>query len=288
MVLNIIKITIFILLTGLGTVGNMFVFVNYMSMFIMEPRKKSIHLILIHLAFTNIIMLLSKGVLKTMAVFSSGNFLSDTSCKIGSYLERVARGLSICTIALLTGVQAITISPGHSRWRKLKLKDPWHILPLFFFFWILNPLISMNLIRSVLSKNTSQTSKSDPNCYFMLKLQGKNWIFLILMGLRDTVFLGVMGGASGYMVFLLHTHHQRVLYLQNNKVYKIPPELKAVQSVLLLMLSFHFFYWTDCAISLYIIASSEKDFLAVNVHEFLGPAYAIVSPFVLIHRGTPG
>lgn len=76
----------------------------------------------------------------------------------------------------------------------------------------------------------------------MLPSQKIKWIFLIHVVLRDAVFQGAMGGASGYMVFLLHKHHQHVLYLQNSKLlYRTPPELRAAQSVLLLMLCFLLF-----------------------------------------------
>lgn len=62
----------------------------------------------------------------------------------------------------------------------------------------------------------------------MQESQEIKWIVLPLMVLRDAVFQGAMGGASGYMVFLLHKHHQHVLYLQNSKLlYRTPPELRA-------------------------------------------------------------
>ena len=119
----------------------------------------------------------------------------------------------------------------------------------------------------------------------MLENQKIKLIVLHLMVLRDAVFQGAMGGASGYMVFLLHKHHQHVLYLQNSKLlYRTPPELRAAQSVLLLMLCFVFFYWTDCAFSFFLSLSLEEYSLMVNIHEFLTLGYAIFSPFVLIHR----
>ena len=93
-------------------------------------------------AFTNILILLTKGFRKTVAAFGLRNFLDDIGCKIIVYLERVARGLSICTSSLLTVVQAIIISPRASGWRRLRLKSAWHILLFFLFFWILNALIS--------------------------------------------------------------------------------------------------------------------------------------------------
>jgi vomeronasal1 receptor len=251
MILKYIKEIIFPSMTVLGTLGNMFVFVNYMFSWWGSPEKKPIHVILIHLAFTNIIILLTKGLQKTIAAFGLRNFLDDIGCKIIVYLTRVARGLSICTRSLLTVVQAIIISPRASGWRRLRPKSAWHILPFFSFFWILNAFISVNLIHSIRSKgmNTSQHKNSDNYCYFMQESQEIKGIVLPLMVLRDAVFQGAMGGASGYMVFLLHKHHQHVLYLQNSKLlYRTPPELRAAQSVLLLMLCFVFFYWTDCAL----------------------------------------
>uniref|UniRef100_A0A2I3BQ12 Vomeronasal type-1 receptor n=1 Tax=Mus musculus TaxID=10090 RepID=A0A2I3BQ12_MOUSE len=271
----------------LGTLGNMFVFVNYMFSWWGSPEKKPIHLILIHLAFTNIIILLTKGLQKTIAAFGLRNFLDDIGCKSIVYLERVSRGLSICTSSLLTVVQAITISPRASGWRRLRTKSAWHILPFLLFFWILNGLISMNLIHSITGTgfNISQLENRDSYCYFMLESQEIKWIVLPLMVMRDAVFQSALGGASGYMIFLLHKHHQHVLYLQNSKLlYRTPPELRAAQSVLLLMLCFAFFYWTDCAFSLILSLSSRDKTLMVNTQEFLALGYATFSPFVLIHR----
>ncbi|XP_021009899.1 vomeronasal type-1 receptor 4-like [Mus caroli] len=287
MVLKYIKEIIFLFMTVVGTLGNMSVSANYMFSWWGIPEKKPIHIILIHLAFTNIIVLLTKGLQKTVAAFGLRNFLDDIGCKIIVYLARVARGLSICTSSLLTVVQAIIISPRASGWRKLKPKSAWHILPFLLFFWILNGLISMNLIHSITSTglNISQLKNSDNYCYFMLESHEIKWIVLPLMVLRDAVFQGAMGGASGYMVFLLHKHHQHILYLQNSKLlYRTPPELRAAQSVLLLMLCFVFFYWTDCAFSLILSLSSRDNTLIANTLEFVTLGYATFSPLVLIHR----
>ncbi|XP_028632095.1 vomeronasal type-1 receptor 4-like [Grammomys surdaster] len=287
MILQFIKETFFLLMTVFGILGNMSVSVNYMFSWWGGPEKKPIHLILIHLAFTNIILLLAKRLPKTKAAFGFRNFLGDIGCKIIVYLERVARGLSICTSSLLTVVQAIIISPRASGWSRLRPKSAWHILPFFSFFWIFNALISMNLIHSIksISLNMSQLKNGNNYCYFTLESQKIKWIVLPLMVLRDAVFQGAMGGASGYMVFLLHKHHQHVLYLQNSKLlYRTPPELRAAQSVLLLMLCFVFFYWTDCAFSLFLSLSLGEYSLMVNIHEFVTFVYAIFSPLVLIHR----
>ncbi|XP_016818588.2 vomeronasal type-1 receptor 4-like [Cricetulus griseus] len=287
MILNFIKKIIVLFMTMVGTLGNISVSMNYMFSWWAGPKKKPIHLILIHLAFANIIILLGKGLPKTMAAFGLRNFLDDIGCKTLIYLERVARGVSICTSSLLTVVQAIIISPRASGWRRFRPKSAWHILPFFSFFWVLNSLISMNLIHSITSTslNTSQLENENNYCHFMLESQKTKWIVLPLMVLRDAVFQGAMGGASGYMVLLLHKHHQHVLYLQNSKLlYRTPPELRAAQSVLLLMLCFVFFYWTDCAFSLFLSLSLGNNFLMTNAQHFLALGYATFSPLVLIHR----
>ncbi|XP_021071512.1 vomeronasal type-1 receptor 4-like [Mus pahari] len=287
MVLKFIKKMLFPSMTVVGILGNMSVSVNYMFSWWGSPEKKLIHLILIHLTFTNIILLLAKRLPKTKAAFGLRNFLGDIGCKIIIYLERVARGLSICTSSLLTVVQAIIISPRRSGWQRLRPKSAWHLLPFFSFFWVFNALISVNLIHSTTSTrlNVSQLRGDEGYCYFILPSQKIKWIFFPLMVLRDVVFQGAMGGASGYMVFLLHKHHQHVLYLQNSKLlYRTAPELRAAQSVLLLMLCFVFFYWTDSAFSLIINMSLMENSLIINIQEFLTLGYATFSPLVLIHR----
>ncbi|XP_005354987.1 vomeronasal type-1 receptor 4-like [Microtus ochrogaster] len=287
MLLKFIKQIVFLFMTVFGTLGNISVSVNYMFSWCGGPEKKPIHLILIHLAFTNIIILLAKGLPKPMADFGLRNFLDDIGCKITIYLSRVARGVSICTSGFLTVVQAIIISPRASGWRRLRPKSAWHILPFFSFFWILNALLGMNLIHFItsISQNISELNNGDDYCYFMLESQKIKWIVLPLMVLRDAVFQGAMGAASGYMVRLLHKHHQHVLYLQNSKLlYRTPPELRAAQSVLLLMLCFVFFYWADCAFSLFLSLSLVDNSLMVTIQKFLALGYATFSPIVLIHR----
>ncbi|KAM4816215.1 vomeronasal type-1 receptor 4-like [Urocitellus parryii] len=286
MVFHLAKGTVFMFLAGLGIVGNIFVLVKYICT--LRSTMKSIHLILIHLAFTNTMTLLTKGMMGTISSFVLRNLLGDVGCKIVVYLSRVARGLSICTTSLLTVVQAITISPRASRWRRLQPRSAWHLLSLLLFCWILNSLIGMSLpfyIKNISSMNTSKISKNNGYCYFESENRIIRWIFIALMVLRDAVFQGVMGGASGHMVFLLHKHHQQVLHLQTSKLlYRTPPEVKAAKSVLLLMLCFLFFYWADCVASLYINFSLEKDSIALSLHEFLTVGYEILSPLVLIHR----
>ncbi|NP_001160901.1 vomeronasal 1 receptor cavPorV1R651 [Cavia porcellus] len=283
---NIVKGAISVALTGVGTMGNIFVFMKYMLIFA-GSEMKPIHLILIHLAVTNTMTLLSKGAPDTLAVFGVRNFLDDTGCKIVVYTQRVARGLSICTTGLLTVVQAITMSPRTSGWRKLQPRSAWHLLPLCLFFWILNSSVGMNLLLYITSinKNTSKGSMNRSPCFFQPENPKVNWIFLMAMVGRDIVFLAAMGTASGHIVFLLRKHHHRALCLQISKsLHKAAPEVRASRSVLLLMLCFVLFYWTDCVFSVFTNSFLENNFILLDAWNFVTLGYAVVSPFVLIHR----
>jgi vomeronasal1 receptor len=71
-----------------GILGNMSGFVNYMFSWWGNPEKTPIYLILTHLAFTDIIILLTKGLTKAIAAFDLRNFLDDISCEI----ERPPKG----------------------------------------------------------------------------------------------------------------------------------------------------------------------------------------------------
>ncbi|XP_045862071.1 putative vomeronasal receptor-like protein 4 [Meles meles] len=292
MVVNNIKRPAFLFLSGPGIVGNVFVAVNYMFIFFWDTKKKSTHLILIHLAFTNIIILFSKVTLKTILTFDWRNLLDGTACKIFVYLERVARGLSICTTSFLTGVHAITISPRASARASFKPTSTWCILPFFLFFWVLNSLVSINLlyyIKNINSLNRSQIGEMDGYCYFLPASQMMKWIFLMLMALRDNLFLGLMGWASVYMVRVLRRHHKHTHYLQKSKVlYHNAPEIRAAHSVLLLMLCFLFFYSIDCLILLCLNSLLENYSFILDIQEFLTLGYTIISPFVLIHRDRHG
>ncbi|XP_004628522.1 vomeronasal type-1 receptor 4-like [Octodon degus] len=284
MELKFVRGTVFAFLIGLGTVGNIFVFVSYALMSAGTDRK-CMHLILIHLSFTHIIMLPCQGLPKIVAAFVLRNFLNDTGCKVVVYLQRVARGLSICTSSLLTVVQAITMSPRHSGWRRLQPRTAWVFLPLLLFFWILNSTIGMNLLHYVKKTNTSKFTSNNERCDFQPKNPQIRWLFLILMVLRDAVFQGLMGGASVYIVLVLHKHHQCVLRLQSSKLlYTAPPEIKAAQSVLFLMLCFILSYWIECILSLFLNSLLENNAIVFNIRELLTMSYPILSPFLLIHR----
>uniref|UniRef100_F7BJ67 Vomeronasal type-1 receptor n=1 Tax=Ornithorhynchus anatinus TaxID=9258 RepID=F7BJ67_ORNAN len=280
----------FLFQTVVGVLGNTAMFLVYVHIFVARPqRKKPTDLILTHLTVTNTVTLLTRGVPETMAAFGMKNILDDVGCKMVVYLRRVARGLSICTTCLLSVFQAVTVSPGTSRWSRFKPRAPHYILPSFLFFWNINLLISVNLIVS--AKATTNSSSAGHTyitkyCSTIPRSNDANVIAtLAATTLRDLIFVLLMTWASGYMVILLHRHHRQVQHIRSTgRSPKSSAETRAIHTILLLVSCFVCFYWIDCVITLYLsfvpgFASELQSAIA-----FLSTCFPLVSPFVLIGR----
>uniref|UniRef100_A0A8C6G7Z1 Vomeronasal type-1 receptor n=1 Tax=Mus spicilegus TaxID=10103 RepID=A0A8C6G7Z1_MUSSI len=283
---DLIKGTIFLSLIGLGVLGNKILFVRHLYAVIMGPENKIIDVILIHLAFVNTIIIYCIGVRNIATSFYIRNFLGDVGCKTIIYLERVARGLSICTTCLLSVVQAVTINPRTTLWRKLKPQTTWHVLVFLILFWIFNSLISSNLLHYITagrSMNRSVVGMFTGYCYMLPSRHTVKWLFLFFMALRDVIFQGLMGCSSGSMSLRLYKHHVRVLYLYSSgSANNSRPEIRATQRVLTLMTCFLFFYLADFILSLYTGSTVTRDSTILNIKAFLVLCYAGLSPFILI------
>ncbi|EDL32586.1 mCG1044834 [Mus musculus] len=279
---DLIQSIIFLSLTGLGVLGNIILFVRHLYTFIIGPDKKNLDVIIIHLAFVNTIIIYCIGVRDIATIFYIRNFLGDVGCKTIIYLERVARGLSICTTCLLSMVQAVTVSPRTTLWRKLKPQTAWHVIAFLLLFWIFNSLISSNLLHYITpgsSMNRSEIGMFTEYCYMLPSKPTVKWLFLSFMALRDSL----MGWSSGSLALHLYKHHVRVLYLHSSRsANNSRPEIRATQRVLTLMACFLFFYWADLIFSLYIGSTVTHDSTILNIKAFLVLSYAGLSPFVLI------
>ncbi|XP_040823576.1 putative vomeronasal receptor-like protein 4 [Ochotona curzoniae] len=285
---SFIQRAIFLFLTGLGIGGNLFLLVKHVHMIVIAPGKKATDAILIHLALSNIMTLCARVISVTLSAFLLSNFLGNIICKIVIYLNRVARSLSICTTCFLSVVQAITISPMNTLWRKFKPQTACQVLPHLLLFWVFSFLISSNLlhyITAVNSTNESQFRTYIGLCYMLPAPQMVRWLFLCLMTLRDLTFQTLMGCSSGYMALYLYKHHKHVLYLQSSRYAKYPrPEIRATQITLILMTCFLFFYWTDFILSFYIGITLSEESATLNTKMLLEVGYTSLSPFILISR----
>nr|XP_012807237.1 vomeronasal type-1 receptor 4-like [Jaculus jaculus] len=253
---NLTWTTIFLSLTGPGIVGNILVFVRHVYTFVVGTEKKNIDLILIQLAFSNTTIICYMQIRDTAAVFYVKIFLGEAGCKVVVFLGRMTQGLSICTTCLLSIVQAVTINPRMTLWRKLKPQTEGQVLPYLLLFWLLSCLISSNFlcyITSVRSTNRSAVGKQGRYCIMLPSRQIVKWLFLSLTALCDVIFQSLMGWSSASMALHLYQHHKSISYFHSSKcVNNSSPEIRATQSTLILMACFLFFYWVDFIFSFYM------------------------------------
>uniref|UniRef100_A0A6I8NGG7 Vomeronasal type-1 receptor n=1 Tax=Ornithorhynchus anatinus TaxID=9258 RepID=A0A6I8NGG7_ORNAN len=187
------------------------------------------YLILTHLAWSNTIFLLICGISETNSAWGWRNSLDTIGCKIVLYVYQLAQGLSICTTSLLSIFQAITISPSPSRWAGVKAKLPKCIIPSFAFFWVLNVLIdNIALVYASDPQNstTIQITYDLKYCSVTILSAEATLTNAIMLFGRDLLFVGLMSTASGYMMFILHRHHQQIRHLPSpSSSARVTPEV---------------------------------------------------------------
>ncbi|XP_072476086.1 vomeronasal type-1 receptor 1-like [Notamacropus eugenii] len=274
----------------IGVIGNFFLIYHYSFHFITQKRPRRINLILTQLSFANAIFLLSRGIPKALFSLEVNIVLNDAECKILSYLQRVFRGLSLCSTCLLSSFQAIAITPSSPKWEILKIKSPKAIIPCCIFCWIFNLLMDVALlVYTTGAKQNSTKIKGrdklrfcslDPYALNSLKLQ-------IWKSFYDSVFVVLMAVISGYMVFLLYQHHQRVQHIHSSSLsLRVSPEIRATKAILLLLSTFFFFNSLSSVLSLYAYFSEVTGPWMFYAAVFLSMSFQTVSPFVLINSET--
>ncbi|XP_036598824.1 vomeronasal type-1 receptor 1-like [Trichosurus vulpecula] len=271
--------------TGIGVQGNFFLIYLFSFLFFTGQRLRPIDLILIQLAVANSLVLLSRGCFQGLAALGLKNVLDDIGCKIVFYLHRVARGLSLSITCLLSGFQAIIISPHNPRWIKLKARVPRYIMPSIFFSWIFHMLQNIPIIEKVKGpRGTGNISETKEYVYCSINVTTaiSTSLHALVFSLPDAVCMTFISFTTGYKVYLLYKHHKRVQQVHTDRFsHKAFPETRATQMILLLVSTFVTFYLLNCILTGVMHSITCKPWL-VHSSAFLAACFPMLSPFVLI------
>ncbi|KAM9034848.1 vomeronasal type-1 receptor 1-like [Sarcophilus harrisii] len=278
---------IFFSQTGVGVLGNSFFFCFYGFPSLSSRKSRPIDPILVQLTVANTIMLLLHGCPLAVFFLGKGPFLGNAGCKVVFYLHRISRGFSISSTCLLSVFQAVTISPCSSRLVKLKVRILKSVKPSCLVCWMVSIIIEVYVpiyITELKSDNCSHGDGLDLfYCYWAKSFKDLS----ILPTLRDIFFVVGMICTSGYMVFLLCRHHQSVRHIHSTWLSpKTFPELKATQSILLLVGIFVSTYFVSCGFTLYNVYVTHSVAWKMSVTTFIGLCFPAISPFLLIHRNN--
>ncbi|XP_044522734.1 vomeronasal type-1 receptor 1-like [Gracilinanus agilis] len=271
--------------TGIGVLGNSFLINIFIFLFISGHRLRPIDPIFTQLALGNCVALLSKGVPQTMVALGIKNFLDITGCKITLYLHRVARGLSLTLTCLLSGFQAIIISPNNSSSADFKVRASKYIIPSSLLCWPFHVFLNIFIpIGMVDPKHSRNVTKIQHYGYCSHVVPSGFWasFYTFILSFPDAVCVGLMLLANGYMVFLLYRHHKRVEQIHTSCVsVRGSPETKATHTILLLVSTFVSSYFINCLLTAYM-AWMESPAWLVHTSAFLSSFFPAISPYVLV------
>ncbi|NP_001160831.1 vomeronasal 1 receptor oryCunV1R1669 [Oryctolagus cuniculus] len=272
---------------SIGVMANSFLFIIYIYAFLIKPQlKKPIDSIFMHLTVVNIITIVFQSIPDIVSSFGVKRFLDNVGCQSFFYIYRVTRGLSICTTSLLSVFQAITISPSHSKWARLKSKLSTWIFPSFLIFWIINMLIYIHIIETLRAKwNFTVIGHGFVHAYCQTRQSGDrhSGSFVSVMLTRDFLFMAPMIVSSLYMVGLLYRHHRRARHIHSSSLSRqTSPENRATHTILLLAFCFVFFYCCNNFVYIYAFYRPEKDSRLEDINGILSSCYPTFCPFLLM------
>ncbi|XP_076431054.1 vomeronasal type-1 receptor 4-like [Peromyscus maniculatus bairdii] len=274
--------------TALGMLGNSALLCCFIIADFSGIRAKPTDLIVKHLTWANFIVLF-KGIPESIAAFSQTYYVDYVSCKLVLYFHRVGRGVSLVSTSLLSVFQAITISPSNSMWAPLKVRAMGIVGPSLSLCWTLQ----MAMYAYVLVYTTD--IKGERNItgirffeYCAVVNPGRpiNTLTLILLTSNDVMFLGLMMWASGYMVFILLKHKQRVKQIHRSLSIRSSPETRATQSILTLVSSFVLFYVISIVLTSYMFALEATSRWLSNAGVAMAACFPAFCPFLLLRHYT--
>lgn len=240
------------------------------------------------LDFCQLLSLITKGIPWTMAQFQFKDFLGNTGCKLIVYIYRIARGVSLYAMCLLSTLQAITITPSNSRWMQLKHRATKYIHPFCSLSWLVHLLLNITTPARVsgLSYKKNVTNwVSYGYCSWTVSSNVTTLVYMFLVCFNDGLCLILIICSSVSMVIILYRHKTQVKHIHSTQHFgNVSPEDRASKTILILVCTFVITYSVS-SIRL-IIGTSSKGPIAwgESIFLFLEMCFPIICPFVLLRN----
>eukprot|EP00062_Callorhinchus_milii_P009596 gi/632953588/ref/XP_007892500.1/ PREDICTED: vomeronasal type-1 receptor 4-like [Callorhinchus milii] len=283
---TVVKGTSFLLQTAIGILGNLTILLSYAHIGYSDRKLLPVDVILTHLAFVNLMVVLTRGVPQTLVTFDVANLLNDAGCKIVIYAYRVVRALSVCETCLLSVFQGLTLMPVTSKLANYKRKAGRSIGPLAAALWALNialciaaPLFSVAVANSTVSNFTLDLGF----CLVGFPDRVSYVVNGVFISTRDFLFVGLMTFASGYILLILHRHRRQVRAIQRaGSAQQAKAENRAAKSVISLVSLYVVFFGIDNLIWIYMLTVPLVPPDIADLRVFFSSCYASFSPLLII------
>ncbi|XP_044540900.1 vomeronasal type-1 receptor 1-like, partial [Gracilinanus agilis] len=266
----------------IGLLGNFFLLCIYICTFFNGHKLRPIDHIFVNLTLANVKVLLSRGLLQIMFYCGLKNFLKPIECKLAHYLQNMSRSVSLSTTCLLSAFQVITISPSNSWWSKLKAQAPKYIVPSSVFCWCFYLLIYFTMFGIMhnlrfMSNHTRWWHLG--YCSIAAPVSFNASFYVIVFSLPDVICIGFMIWASGYLIFILHRHHQQVQHIHSPHLSpRTFPEIKATHACLLLVCTYVSFFSIDSILTFFTFKFGNYDSFLLPTAHFMAACFPAVTP----------
>ncbi|KAF5914143.1 hypothetical protein HPG69_003944, partial [Diceros bicornis minor] len=162
------------------------------SPILLGHRQRITHMILAHKCLANLLVLLSTGILHTMAAFVLRNPLSSLGCKFAYYIHRVAHSTMLCSTSVLSTYQFLTLIPGRVEWMTLRRRALKNIDSSCCISWMASFLMNI-YIPVILTGPQDMENYTDSQGKWFCSSSGSSAFIVILWSISDAMFIGLMG-----------------------------------------------------------------------------------------------
>lgn len=275
----------FLLQTGIGILGNVLVLLTYIHIVCFDPHLLPVDMILCHLAFSNLMLLLTRCVPQTMDVFGLRDLLNDAGCKVVIYSYRIARALSVCITCMLSVFQAVMLTPALPFWLRLKTMLPRLVIPTFAALWLMNMAVCIAAPFFSIAPKNGTVPAFTLNLGFC-HVDFRDNLSYVINGVavsgRDFVFVGLMLGSSGYILVVLHRHARRSQNVRRSQAGGASMETRAANTVITLVSLYAVFFGIDNVIWMYMLTVDQVPPLVADMRVWFSSCYASLSPFLIM------
>uniref|UniRef100_A0A8C6IBZ9 Vomeronasal type-1 receptor n=1 Tax=Mus spicilegus TaxID=10103 RepID=A0A8C6IBZ9_MUSSI len=276
---------IFLSQTTIGILGNFSLIIYYVVYYIVHTLKPT-DLILMHLVTSNALMVLSTGVLHTMAAFGLTHLLNDLGCRLILYIQRVGRSISIGSTCLLSIFQAIIISHRESCYKGQKVKSAKYVGYSLSLLWVLHIFINFILFVDIFIKRNRDNMTRDRDfkyCYIVGQNEFSDLLYVALVVCPEILFSVLITYSSGSMIGILYRHKQRVQHIRSLHVSsRNSPEWRATQNILVLVSTFLGFYTLSSILQGCIALLNNPNWWLLNINRLTSMCFPTFAPFVLM------
>ncbi|CAB1443760.1 unnamed protein product [Pleuronectes platessa] len=267
----------------MGILGNAVVLLAYGHIIYTETKLLPVDMILCHLAFANLMLLLTRCVPQTMTVFGLRHLLNDGGCKVVIYTYRIGRALSVCITCMLSVFQAVTIAPAGPRLSRLKPALPSLVLPTFAGLWLLNMAVCIAAPFFSMAPRNGTVPAFTLNlgfCHVDFRDHLSYVINGVAVSVRDFAFVALMLGSSGYILVLLHHHSRKVRGIRRS--HGGGAETRAAKTVITLVVLYVVFFGIDNVIWIYMLTVAKVSPVVADMRVFFSSCYAFLSPYFIM------